>query len=211
MSNKLDKLFKEKLEGDSLQPSAQAWEKAEAYLGKKNRMVLWARVAAAVAVMGLLVFAALSWSNRYEKPKQEIVKEEIKKQEPEEVPAPEKPTAEKKGQPKQIKKQNAQPQIITPVAEQPTEQIAVVPEPEVIPGVKPTLEKGITLTYSLPPIKKQEAPAEPVVAEQKKSGFERVIEIAKEVRTGEAIGELRQAKDDIFALDFRKDKDKKKQ
>ena len=58
-------------------------------------------------------------------------------------------------------------------------------------------------------MKKQEATPEPLVAEQKKTGFERVIEIAKEVKTGEALGELRQAKDDIFALDFRKDKNKK--
>jgi hypothetical protein len=79
MSNKVDKLFKDKLEGDSLKPSAQAWEKIEAHLGKKNKMV-WLRVAAAVALLGVLTFVAVRWSGNYEQPKEQLVKEE--KQEP---------------------------------------------------------------------------------------------------------------------------------
>lgn len=228
MSNKVDKLFKDKLEGDSLQPSAQAWEKVEAHLGKKNKIVLWARVAAAIAVLGLLTFVGINWDNGR---KREIVKQEMKKQEPEQTaPVVEQRKEELRTEEpgtegsKSIKKQKPQPKLVTPIAEQPTEQMAIVPEPqlELRPNVveteltarnsQPTTQKGITLTYSLPALKKQDAPAEPLVAEQKeqkKTGFERVIEIAKEVKTGDALGELRQAKDDIFALDFRKDKKNK--
>lgn len=227
MSNKVDKLFKDKLEGDSLQPSARAWEKVEAHLGKKNKIVLWARVAAAIAVLGLLTFVGINWDNGR---KREIVKQEMKKQEPEQTaPVVEQRKEELRTEPgteesKSIKKQKPQPKLVTPIAEQPTEQMAIVPEPqlELRPNVveteltarnsQPTTQKGITLTYSLPALKKQDAPAEPLVAEQKeqkKTGFERVIEIAKEVKTGDALGELRQAKDDIFALDFRKDKKNK--
>lgn len=208
MSNKVDKLFKDKLEGDSLQPSAHAWEKVEAHLGKKNKMVLWARVAAAVILLGLLTFAGINWIDEDAK-KEIVVKKEsgVRSQGPVAVEKP-----------KAIKKKKTQPKVVTPVVrevEEPVEQIAIVPEPEQQPDLtprtsQPAPQKGITLTYSLPAIKKQEAaPAEPLVAEQKKSGFERVMEIAKEVKNGDALGELRQAKDDIFALDFRKDKKNK--
>ncbi|MEI9919802.1 MAG: hypothetical protein WDO14_13540 [Bacteroidota bacterium] len=208
MSNKLDKLFKEKLEENSLQPSAQAWEKVEAHLGKKNKMVLWLRVAAAIAVVGLLTFAAFNWNSGYKEPKQEIVKKEIEKVEP--VKEEPKEIIEKK----EIKKQRVQPKVVIPVIEkvEEQEQVAVVPEPtiELVPEIKNEskveTKKGITLTYSLPPVKKEEAPAIAEAKPEKKTGLERVIEIAKEVKSGDALGELRQAKDDIFALDFRKDK-----
>jgi hypothetical protein len=248
MSNKVDKLFKEKLEGHSLQPSAQAWEKLEAHLGKKNKIVLWTRVAAAVILLGLLTFAGINWNSEVRRQESEVgskesgvgskesgvgsqesgvgsQESEVRRQEATNA------VAEKR---KVTRKQGAEPKIATRVAEEAVEEIAIVPEEEVThetqPGSQPDLtphtshptphtahltpEKGITLTYSLPAVKKQEAPAEPVVAqvaEQKKTGFERVIEIAKEVKNGDALGELRQAKDDIFALDFKKDKDKKKQ
>ncbi|HEX8061253.1 MAG TPA: hypothetical protein VF473_09980 [Cyclobacteriaceae bacterium] len=231
MSNKVDKLFKDKLEGDSLQPSAQAWDKVEAHLGKKNKMVLWLRVAAALMLLGLLMFVGVNWTGgnsereivRSQKPEVRSKDPEVRSQKPEggsgEAVVEE---------PKVNRKQNTP--IVIPVLdqplEQPVEQLAIVPEPAVelqlnnklqptdvetqptTHSPQPTTQKGITLTYSLPAVKKQEAPAEPMIA-QKKTGFERVMEIAKEVKSGDALGELRQAKDDIFALDFRKDKKNK--
>lgn len=231
MSNKVDKLFKEKLEEHSLQPSAQAWEKVEAHIGKKNKMVLWLRVAAAVMLLGVLTFAALNWNNGYEAPKEQIVNQEsgvgsqeegVKKSE--EKVASNNKKSEVRSQKSEAGTQHSGrstrhlapgTQSIKPIAEEPVEQIAIVPEPAIIPELpaEPTVvkaTKGITLTYSLP-TKKQTAPVEPMIADVKKTGFERVIEIAKEVKNGDnPMGELRQAKDDIFALDFKKDKDKTK-
>src|ERR1044071_355585 len=79
MSNKLDKLFKEKLEEHSLQPTAQAWERVEAHLGKKNKMVLWVRVAAAVMLLGVLTFVGINWSNSTS---EEEIAKKIEKQGP---------------------------------------------------------------------------------------------------------------------------------
>ena len=227
MSNKVDKLFKEKLEGHSIQPSAQAWEKVEGHLGKKNKMVLWLRVAAAVMLLGLLTYAGLNWNNGYEEPQEQLVKEEIKKESGERsqesgVKAEEQVASNKKSEYRSKKQeasaqrsalstQNPEPrtQNLEPIIEKPIEQIAVVPEVQA-QSTEMKAAKGITLTYTLP-TKKQTAVEEPMVAEVKKTGFERVIEIAKEVKNGDnALGELRQAKDDIFALDFRKDKVKTK-
>lgn len=224
MSNKVDKLFKDKLEGDALQPSAQAWEKVEAHLGKKNKMVLWVRVAAAVTLLGVLTFVGFNWNGGGKKElvvrSQEL---EVRSQELGVRSRESEPVVREAQEPKEIRKQprqNKQPKLVTPMIEQ-QQEVAIVPEPklEMEPNVietelttqnsQATTQKGITLTYSLPPVKKLDARQEPQVAEQKKTGFERVIEIAKEVKNGDALGELRQAKDDIFAFDFRKDKKNK--
>lgn len=248
MSNKVDKLFKDKLESHSLPPSAQAWEKVEAHLGKKNKMGLALRVAAAVALLGVLTFVGINWSNSSDQ-KQELVKEEPKKIEPKVVEPKEKEHKEEIKQAekverapvaveqRQTKKTKTQPVVEQPKeqehsleqpSQQPVEQIAAV---DLTPTQQPSHQAtqqpsnqatqqpshpatqppaaGITLTYSLPPVKKEIA--EPAIAqsEEKKTGFERVLAIAREVKNGDPLGELREAKDDIFALDFRKDKNKK--
>jgi hypothetical protein len=219
MDTKVDKLFKEKLEADTLQPSAQAWEKIESHLSKKNKMVVWLRVAAAIALLGLLTFAALNWGV-YKAPKTELVKEEVKPQEKPTV-VPEEKKEEKKlvaEAPAPKKKQKLE-RAVTPVA--PMEQeVAIVEEKINTPltdridntdqVIEKKAEKPITLVYSLPTIKK-EAPVEPVAAETKKTGLERVLEIAKEVKNADnPLGELRDAKDNILAFEFKKDKDKTK-
>jgi len=227
MSNKVDKLFKDKLEGDSLQPSAQAWEKVEAHLGKKNKMVLWLRVAAVVVLLSALTFVALRWNSNYEEPQQELVKQNDERT-PKTTPVdePKQPVASQKSEVRSRESgarsqdagrrtQEAKPrtQNLEPRTQnaEPTEQLAVVPEQTVVSEPTLSTQKGITLTYSLPSVKKPEATPEPVVAETKKTGLERVLEIAKEVKNSDSpLGELREAKNDIFALDFKKDKDKNK-
>jgi hypothetical protein len=225
MSNKVDKLFKDKLEGHALQPSAQAWEKVEAHLGKKNKIVVW-RIAAGVALLGVLTFVALNW-NKTESKREFAKKEtevrskesEVKEKKVESIPS----TIENKLAPKKInRKKTVEPVVIpAPVVEEPEvieQQVAVVEqldieqqnvESPIVNVEQPKTKKGITLTYSLPPVKKQE---EPVVAqaEPRKTGLERVLEIAREVKNGDSrLAELREAKDDILALDFRKDKKQK--
>jgi cytoskeletal protein RodZ len=232
MNSKVDKLFKEKMETHTLQPSAQAWEKVESHLSKKNKMVVWLRIAAAVALLGLLTFAALNWGV-YKSPKIEMVKEQINPGQikPQEQPtvAPEQEKEEEKKQVAEapVKKKFQTKKVLVPVVvdepEITEEQVAVVDVPEVTPLTDRTgnanqmaekkVERSITLTYSLPSIK-TEQPAEPAVAEVtevKKTGFERVLEIAKEVKNADnPLGELREAKDDILAFEFKKDRDKTK-
>ncbi len=252
MSNKVDKLFKDKLESHSLQPSAQAWEKVEAHLGKKNKMVLSLRVAAAIALLGVLTFVGLNWNGRSEKveiAKDEVTKgrgEERKSGRAEEVKKPE--VIEQPIVKHEVKKKVQKPGKISndqsPIAnnqspisntQQPisnTQQVVVndqeistphqAPSTEPAPSTEkgitltynlPPTKKGITLTYSLPPVNKDVAAADDVavaeVAEPKKTGLERVLEIASEVKNGDYIGDLREAKDNILALDFKKDKNKK--
>lgn len=246
MSNKVDKLFKDKLEGHSLQPSAQAWEKVEAHLVKKNKIGLMLRTAAAIAVIGVVTFVGLNWNDGKEMTK-EIAKQEpvgegkqeegakgVRSQEEvvsskEEVVSSKESGVRSQESPGTVKKQTKKPKT-QPVPEQPRqqpveqpieqsldhpiEQIAAVEDsPTQQPSHLATRqpEKGITLTYSLPPVKNEVT--EPAIAavksEEKRTGLERVLAIAREVKNGDPLGELREAKDDIFAFDFRKDKTKK--
>lgn len=59
--NKMDELFKNKLENHSLPPSAEAWEKVERQLEKKSKPVIWWRAAAAVLLVGAVGWWAYTW------------------------------------------------------------------------------------------------------------------------------------------------------
>ena len=221
MSNRMDKLFKDKLQADSLQPSAQAWEKVEAHLGKKNKMVVWLRVAASLVLLGLLTVVVLNSFDGYEEPKEGIVKTTTGNEQPADDSKSEirnstpneKPVTRNKKPETSNKKPETLEQVAVVEVQVPQQTDSVV-EPRPLNIAPSTLNsaptKGITLTYSLPSVKKPVAEqTEPVVA--KKTGFERVLEIAKEVKNSDnPLGELREAKDDILAFDFRKDKEKKK-
>jgi hypothetical protein len=55
MENKLDKIFRNKLENHAMEPSAQAWEKVRVGIPTKNNTIGWAwRIAAAVTLMGVI-------------------------------------------------------------------------------------------------------------------------------------------------------------
>jgi hypothetical protein len=58
--DKIDQLFKNKLDDHTIAPSENAWAKVETSLSKKNNIVLW-RLAAAVLLMGALL-SVVYWS-----------------------------------------------------------------------------------------------------------------------------------------------------
>ena len=94
----------------------------------------------------------------------------------------------------------------------------VVPEPlmmETLP-IETTAEasikeKPIVIEYTLESILPQKKET-PIVAEidERKNGFQKALEFAREAKNSDSpLGEIRQAKDDLFALNFKKDKQKK--
>ncbi len=232
MSNKVDKFFKEKLEGHTLTPSAQAWEKLEGHLSKKNRTVIWVRIAAGIALLALVSVAIVVYlggshdSHELVKdvttPSKNDQKPEVTKDEPQPTPAPvveSTPALAQKVQPKKldvltVQKGSNVPKVEAPQIEETVPSIEEQPAPKLAQANAPTaaIEKSIVLVYTLPALKKQPQP-QPVVAEEtKKTGLERVLEIAREVKNSDSpLADLRDAKDDILALDFKKDKKNSKQ
>ena len=217
MENKLDKLFREKLESHSVEPSENAWSKVMAGTAKKNNSIIWVwRAAASIALIGLLGWYLLNGPtdsiNKQTAIKTESTrKQEVKKpieQKPNEIKSVKKEIV----QPPKLKKEIAKHDLIAEVKEeQPIEQIALtimqetdetalalpdnnsnqLPEIEPIPQLKP--EKTMVIVYNLASVEPRQ------VETAKTNGFKRVIEFAKNVKSGEStLASVRDWKDNLL-------------
>lgn len=225
MSSKVDKFFNDKLQADSLAPSAAAWDKVERHLSKKNKFVIFWRVAAAIVLLALVAILAFNWDDAT-KPSSKFAQQKPKADQPNQQPSPEarietaenKPQEKKSPEKKTIRKRTTSP--VAPVIEPVQEEVTVVSntpveEPQLITPeiVKPVESKSTVIVFSLPKVqRKSTAPVEVAMdEEQKKTMLRKVMDVAMDVKNADSpMKELREAKDDLFALDFRKDKDKKK-
>lgn len=219
MDHNTDKFF-ERLVGDHrLEPGSQAWEKIETNLAKKNRVVIWWRVAAVVAVAAV----ALWWLVRpdvseptlsrtietpVEQPKAETTVRAEKTEVAQRVELPVK---------KQTKKPAAVVESPTIQAEQQTNEQptvaetfgadAAVPVETVIDTQEPTAVavnevKPMVLVYELPALADATtdvAVAEPP-AEEKQSPLAKAWAVAKDTKNGEGLfAELDKVKHNLFA------------
>jgi hypothetical protein len=105
--------------------------------------------------------------------------------------------------------------IVTPEREQPRINIAHIEEKpeEKTTTIEYTIasaekKKPIKLVFSLPAIgSKNEIPEQNVaLAEQKKNTLQKIMETTNDLRTGEALGSLLEAKNELFAREFKKEK-----
>jgi hypothetical protein len=72
MENQLDKLFRDKLASHPLAPPSEAWAKIEAGMAKKNRKIIFWRVAAAFLLLGLLTAYYLQYNRVSQQEAQQI-------------------------------------------------------------------------------------------------------------------------------------------
>lgn len=224
MSNPIDQLFKNKLGEHRVAPSKEAWTKVEAGLSKKNNKLLW-RVAAVLALFGLLT---TTWFYNTE------TNQEVQQVSQTEINTPESPkaesslpnvaqtqTEEKKqplvAKPKSMNNQRTQSSEVaanTLVTEQPKEK-----EQGAFPEFEPIIstdviaiaktEKPIVIEFTLDALV-TETQAVAHANEEKNTGFKKIFDKALEIKNGESdFGSLRDAKNELFALDFRKDKTKR--
>jgi hypothetical protein len=223
MENKLDKLFRDKLEHHSVQPSAHAWEKVAAGFPKKNNTIVWAwRIAAAIALVGTigaLIFNALD-SNEATRmaqdntPKlentpaadsnEQKVKQELMEQQSTQ------PVIEKKvekpfkkplfNRPSQLvaeaKTENMKAETASVTEATPTQTENTVVTTEVIqPKVEP--QKTTVIVYTLAAV--ESTPAEEPA---KVKPLQRMLTFAKDVKGGETtLASVRNLKDNFFGAD----------
>ena len=222
MSSNVDKFFKDKLGNHAIPPAPQSWEKVEARLSKKNSLSLVYRVAAAVVLVGVFVMLILSQTDN--PPLSPTLTKKDLKSAPPLTSTPK--TEQLKDDNKVLRVQHDRTKTVaklsgkkiqTPEATPTTEQVVLVPEQHLTAEVaQPEVAKAkrMVLVYSLPTIgKKAEADAVAVAPsdEEKRTGLQKVMDVALEVKSGDSpLGELREAKDELFALEFRKDKNKGK-
>jgi hypothetical protein len=214
--SKLDELFQEKLNNHSVTPPAGAWQKIEAGLTKRNKPVLWLRWAAVFLLGGLLL--SVLWLRREEapvtitekksliQPKQETPsKVYVAKQEPEVRNSP-------------MKKKNSHPQTQPAVTNEDkiTTEVAGIDQEEsnfteALPTLTTAEPAPIVLVYTLDPVETAVAPVVAASSEKKDSSLKRVLEFASTVKNGDSpLDNLRNAKEELFALDFKKKNNSKK-
>jgi hypothetical protein len=226
MNKTLDDLFKSKLRDHTIDPSANGWSRVAAGLTKKNKTIIWYRAVAAILIVGLgsgmwlytnqdidqtlqIVQAdqekPLVETNENSNSALKVIQEEpqvIKKAEPKRSTAP--LAVQDKSVSMQSAKQDQQKEIIPQAIE-----VAMLDKNETSELIASNTaeDKPIVIVYELKPIvKKTTDPFEMDLEPQKKNGLKKMLEVANDMRTGESpLGGLRQAKEEIFAFNFRKD------
>jgi hypothetical protein len=228
MENKIDKLFRDKLEHQSRQPSAYAWEKVAAGFPKKNNTIVWAwRMAAAVALLGIvgfLIFNSLDSDKSTEmakdntpkvdtvtpvdSSKQEFKPEEIQKV----ILQSEHPVAQKK-ESEQIKKSVFNQAVVQAVAEVTpektkenmeavTETIATPQEEIAVAKVEETQPKAEQQKTRVLVYSLAAVESKPAEEPLKVKPLQRVLTFAKDVKGGETtLASVRNWKDNFLGTD----------
>ncbi|MCW5912543.1 MAG: hypothetical protein KIT62_15855 [Cyclobacteriaceae bacterium] len=221
--NRIDELFKNKLANHPVAPPADAWQKVEAGLTKKNSAWVW-RLAAAFVLFGLLSGTWYLWNNNTEaqpglaeqpgSPQKENtipVQPETQKQD---LVAESSTPSKQKTKTTTTGSRKAESQKVNIMTEEPAEMLietdVLVAEnkiPEAAPARKPIV---IEFTLDAMPVKITEPAFADAGTEEEKSGLKKILEKARDLKNGDGeLGSLRDAKNELFAFDFRKDKPKR--
>lgn len=226
MNDRIDEFFKARLTDHPMTPPPNAWSKVEANLSKKNKGIVWFRAAAALLFLGLLL-ATLVWiqSSKIETIPMNITKVDssrekeavIKESNGAEELKPDlksKSRSNAKRQPSLVQVESM-PEIKNQV-QQEIEQPAMVEAQNTIEVTKsitvsqPKARKPLVLEFRLDEITTQQLTATEeleIANVDSKNGIQKAIGFALEVKNGESpIINLRQAKENLFALNFKKDK-----
>jgi hypothetical protein len=217
--NRLDNYFRENVGDHGIAPSPEAWEKVEARISKKNNTNATLKVAAALAFLGLVTIVL--WDQTKDnnalpvaEQKPPVMKSEPgpKTIAPSETPVPDPGNSSASSSRRTDRQPAAKKNTELQATDTPDEVVmeSVENEREKVAGVEKPKAKKIVIVYTLPTINKT-ASQDVAVEEEKKTGLQKVMDVAMEMRASEIpLGELREAKDDLFALEFKKDKTKTK-
>ena len=225
MSDRIDEFFKTKLTDHAMAPTPRAWSKVEANLSKKNKGIIWFRAAAALLFLGLLV-VTIVWlqSKRIETTSPTITnaivfgeKETLLKKSNAEgelkYDLKKKPrtTTPRQSYLTHVDKSIEIKNQVLQKIEQSGEEDNIIEVAEPIAVSQPKVKKPIVLEFRLEevstPMPLTKLNEQEVAEVDSKSGIQKAIGFALEVKNGESpVMNLRQAKENLFALNFKKDK-----
>ncbi len=215
--NSLDELFKNKLEDHSLTPSLTAWSKVEANLSKKNNTIIWFRIAACLALFSLswLTYKQLVYTHDTKlmvemrpKTSNDLQKKSI---------PPNTEFSKQTHIPRNVYPNKTKPTIVQqPVASIETASIekitheqpliietSIAEATQTYKQVIAQTEKPLVIEYTLEAVTDQPQEA------TSRSRLQKVVDFALDAKHSDgALTNLRQAKDDLFAFNFKKDKSK---
>ncbi len=225
--NKVDNFFKKKVYAVATEPRAEAWAKLEANLSKKNKGLIWLRIAASLLFAGMLI-TSIVWLQNKEGKQQMAVESKketpakahdnnpVKADNPNQPLQKESKSMAKNKKPGKKEKKVSEKSTSSESVKEPDPNITtIIPvEPETIQTetvAAATVEKPIVIEFTLESVKYLKKDA-PVLAEtvEKKNSLQKALDFAREAKNSDSpLGEIRQVKDDLFALNFKKDKQKK--
>lgn len=223
MSNRMDQLFKKKLGDHRLPPSAEAWTKIETGISKKNNTVILWRAAAVFVLCGFLTSAWFYWQSTQDHSQQLATQQDKTIDTSTETQEPLLEPTEKEQNNNQAaivkRPTRTQKEIIAPpknnemvqeaafMKDAETELIADLETESTEPVAK--AEKPIVIEFTLDPVPATILAAKATEAE-KSNGFKKILDKAIDLKNGEGdLGSLRDAKNELFAFDFKKDKTKR--
>lgn len=227
MTSQPDKLFRDTLENFQRPAPAGAWDKIEKNIAKPNYKIVWLRVAAGIAL--LTAAAVMLWPSQTEEQritkaqdkadtkKNEVVQAPIAKATPEKKaeaePSHNTYTAKTKvmSNKKEVLKkeeESVQHEEDTPVVSEAPQTNTLVAE-LITPEEKQETSKTLVYTSAEVNAKflKKKLSPEATPESKEASGIQKLIGLAFAAKNSEAgLGDLRQKKDDLFALSFGKKK-----
>jgi len=216
MAKQVDEFFRGKLEEHASAPSAAAWEKIEAGLVKKNKTVLIWRMAAALALLGGLLWVGIGWDGK-QSTEITAIKPLVEKAPIESQPAIVEQKGEKGQRTVAIKmerktKMNPQQSIetvnqenkIEEIVEEQSVEIALV-DPVTLVAATPSApeQKPIVLEFRLELVE-----TIAIAQSEEKKGPKGFFNTIKELKNGEDGLGLQAFKETLFARNFKKDKTK---
>lgn len=228
MNNRIDQLFKGKLIEHKIAPSAEAWEKVQAGISKKNKLVIVWRMAAVLVLLGVSVgtwyFLSVDETGKAGQLSQinEVIKTEIETTEkaPETITKSVKPNIAKTN--KIVTEKNESKNVdhsiesikdtMDNTVTQGYESKNALPDDRVF--TETTLitqtEKPIVIEFTLEAVAKTPVTEVAMASEEENTGLRKILETARDVKNGDSdLGIIRDTKNQLFALDFRKDKTKR--
>ena len=227
MTSQTDKLFQSKLENFQQPAPSGAWERIESNLDKRNSKIVWAKVAATIALLAVATLILWHTSGVNEegiaKTKTETQQKNPAKADAKTVtPAPastestKQPALSVKGNstkrvlqeriqpsPEKISEPNATKNSLEPSTIEivPTETVAIIESPSSTNAVASN-----TIVYTAEEVNakylRKKTPADATADEKKTSGMQKLIGLAYALKNNESGLDLRQKKDEILALNF---------
>ncbi len=230
MSKRIDQLFKNSLSEHKVPPSPQAWEKVQAGLTKKNNKFFVWQMAAALVLFGAII-SGWYFLNRNEttgpaqftNTKETVAPLNENKKIIESVPVQVKPnvahsakeaTAKKRNK-NVVKNKDPQNSDTENVAMESSEvqkdiqeNIMVTESALITQTTKP--EKPIVIEFTLASISKTPTAEVAQANEDGNYGLKKILDAARDVKNGDSdLSIIRDTKNQLFALDFKKDKIKR--
>jgi hypothetical protein len=228
MSNRIDQLFKNSLSEHKVPPSPQAWEKVQAGLIKKNNKFFVWRIAASLVLFGAIISAwyflnsdETTSRTQLANTKETVAPLNENKKIIESAPTQVKPSVAHSAKGATSKKRNKNAEKNQDTQSSNTENVAMesmvqkdlqenimVAESALITPTSPP-EKPIVIEFTLASITKNPT-SEVAQANEENYGLKKILDAARDVKNGDSdLSIIRDTKNQLFALDFRKDKIKR--